>query len=348
MKFNEDTRVKIPAILHCMRLGYEYISLKNQNYNISESTNIFTEIFLSSIQKINPGLSISEARQALDEISLVLENEDLGRAFYKKLINKSGVRLIDYENFDQNTFQVVTELTYKNGEDEFRPDITLLVNGMPLIFIEVKKPNNRDGVIAEHKRIQSRFNNKKFRNFANITQLMIFSNNMEYDDSSPHPVEGAFYASSSYNKTKFNYFREELELNLNTMLLPISENDELSVLRDNNLISIKNSPEFEKNKTPDTPTNRICTSLLSRERLAFILEFAFAYVEEEGLQKHIMRYPQFFASKAITKKLDRGVKKGIIWHTQGSGKTALAFYNVRYLSNYFQKKRPDCKVLFHC
>ena len=347
MKFNEDSRVKIPAILHCMRLGYEYISLKKQSYNISESTNIFSSIFLSSIQKINPGLSNSEARQALDEISLVLENEDLGRAFYKKLINKSGVRLIDYENFDQNTFQVVTELTYKNGEDEFRPDITLLVNGMPLIFIEVKKPNNRDGVIAEHKRIQSRFNNKKFRNFANITQLMIFSNNMEYDDSSPHPVEGAFYASSSYNKTKFNYFREELEFNLDAMLLPISENDELSVLRDNNLISIKNSPEFEKNKTPDTPTNRICTSLLSRERLAFILEFAFAYVEQEdGLQKHIMRYPQFFASKAITKKLDRGVKKGIIWHTQGSGKTALAFYNVRYLSNYFQKKGQIAKFYF--
>ena len=71
---------------------------------------------------------------------MALENEDLGRAFYKKLINKSGVRLIDFENFDQNTFHVVTELTYKNGEDEFRPDITLLINGMPLIFIEVKNP----------------------------------------------------------------------------------------------------------------------------------------------------------------------------------------------------------------
>ncbi len=347
MKFNEDSRVKIPTILHCMRLGYEYVSLKTQNYDKIESTNVFSAVFLSSIQKINPGLSASEARQALDEISLILENEDLGRAFYKKLVSRSGVRLIDFDNFDQNTFQVVTELTYKNGEDEFRPDITLLVNGMPLIFIEVKKPNNRDGVIAEHKRIQSRFNNKKFRNFANITQLMIFSNNMEYDESSPHPVEGAFYSSSSYNKIKFNYFREELGFNLDKILLPISENDELSVLRDNNLISIKNSPEFEKNKNPDTPTNRICTSLLCRERLALILQFAFAYVEEEdGLQKHIMRYPQFFASKAITKKLDSGVKNGIIWHTQGSGKTALAFYNVRYLSNYFQKKGQIAKFYF--
>ena len=48
------------------------------------------------------------------------------------------MRLIDFEKFDQNTFHVVTELTYKNGEDEFRPDITLLINGMPLVFIEVK------------------------------------------------------------------------------------------------------------------------------------------------------------------------------------------------------------------
>ena len=187
MKFNEDSRVKIPTILHCMRLGYGYVSLKSADCIRDESTNIFSAVFLSSVQRINPGLSDNEAKQALEEISLTLENEDPGRAFYKKLINKSGVRLVDFENFDQNTFQVVTELTYKNGEDEFRPDITLLVNGMPLVFIEVKKPNNRDGILAEHKRIQSRFSNKKFRNFVNITQLMIFSNNMEYDDSSPHP-----------------------------------------------------------------------------------------------------------------------------------------------------------------
>ena len=183
------------------------------------------------------------------------------------------MRLVDFENFDQNTFQVVTELTYKNGEDEFRPDITLLINGMPLVFIEVKKPNNRDGILAEHKRIQSRFGNKKFRNFVNITQLMIFSNNMEYDDSSLYPIEGAFYASSSYKEPKFNYFREESEFDFDSMLFPLHENDELSVLKDNNLLSIKSSPEFENNKKLYTPTNRICTPSLSGT-LAFILEFA--------------------------------------------------------------------------
>ena len=67
------------------------------------------------------------------------------------------------ENFHLNTFNVVTELTCKNGEEEFRPDITLLINGMPLAFIEVKKPNNLDGVLAERDRINKRFNNRKFR-----------------------------------------------------------------------------------------------------------------------------------------------------------------------------------------
>ncbi|MBL1432532.1 MAG: type I restriction endonuclease subunit R, partial [Gammaproteobacteria bacterium] len=156
MKFNEDSRVKIPTILHLMRLGYEYLSLKAPTVTWDESTNIFTDIFHQSIKRINPDLGDLEAKQFYDEISLCLENEDLGKAFYEKLTNKSGTRLIDFENFDNNTFNVVTELAYKKDDEEFRPDIILLINGLPLAFIEVKKPNNQDGILAEHKRIQTR------------------------------------------------------------------------------------------------------------------------------------------------------------------------------------------------
>jgi type I restriction enzyme R subunit len=87
--------------------------------------------------------------------------------------------------------------------------------------------------------------------------------------------------------------------------------------------------------------------MFSRERLQFILKYAIAYVKEEiGWQKHIMRYPQMFATRAIAKKLDEGIKKGIIWHTQGSGKTALAFFNVKFLTDYFQKKKIVPKFYF--
>lgn len=55
MKFNEDSRVKLPAILHLTQLGYEYISLKTAKWDID--TNIFTDIFLEYVGRINPSLS---------------------------------------------------------------------------------------------------------------------------------------------------------------------------------------------------------------------------------------------------------------------------------------------------
>jgi type I restriction enzyme R subunit len=345
MKYNEDTRVKIPTLLHLTRLGYDYLSLKNAVWD--ESTNIFSDIFIDSILKINPNIDQSDAKRLLDEVTLLLDNEDLGKAFYERITERSGTRLIDFENFEKNTFNVVTELTCKKEEEEFRPDITLLINGMPLVFIEVKKPNNQDGILAEHKRIQTRFENKKFRKFVNITQLMVFSNNMEYDDNSPIPIEGAFYATASYQKPSFNYFREEDTFDLKTLLSPFDDTVENIILKDTNLVGIKNSPEFLTNKNPDSPTNRICTSLFQKKRLQFMLQYSIAYVKgAKGLQKHIMRYPQLFATKAIEAKLEEGVKKGIIWHTQGSGKTALAYYNVKYLTDYFQTKKVIPKFYF--
>jgi type I restriction enzyme R subunit len=339
--FNENSRVKVPTILHLTRLGYAYVSLKDAVWD--EQTNIFPETFKNSITVLNPGIESNDVNRVLEETKLLLDNEDLGKAFYGRLINQSGIKLIDFsspENFAKNnTFQVVTELPCKNGDEEFRPDITLLINGMPLAFIEVKKPNNKDGVLDERNRINTRFQNKKFRKFVNITQLMVFSNNMEYVDGATHPIEGAFYATASYHKPGFNYFREEEVLDLNTLLLPENDDLENAILKDNNLVGIKNSPEFATNKHPNTPTNRISTSLFSKDRLAFILEYAVAYVKEEnGLEKHIMRYPQLFATKAIAAKLSEGIRKGIIWHTQGSGKTALAYYNVKHLTDYFRQK----------
>ena len=229
MRFNEDSRVKIPAILHLTQ-------------------------------------------------------------FYEFITETSGLKIIDFEDFNRNSFHVVTAFTCKKDDEEFRPDITLLINGLPLAFIEVKKPNNRDGILAERNRIITRFRNPKFKRFINSTQFMVFSNNMEYDDGSPEPLEGAFYASTSYDRPAFNYFREEEQLNLADLLQPEDQQIENMVLADNNLTSIKHSPEFQTNKNPDSPTNRVSTSLFSRDRLAFLLRFGLAYVKtEHGVEKHIMR-----------------------------------------------------------
>lgn len=342
---NENSRVKIPAILHLMRLGYGYLSLKNNDWD--SQTNIFPKIFIDSLCRINPELSADDAQRILTDILLELDNEDLGQKFYERLINQSGIKLIDFNHIKQNSFHVVTELPYANGDEEFRPDITLLINGMPLVFVEVKKPNNKGGIGQERERMQTRSKNPKFRRFINITQLMIFSNNQEYDQGEIEPVQGAFYASGSDDKLVFNYFREEQPLNLAKLLQVLTDEQENLVLKDTNNTIIKHNPEFATNKAPDTPTNRICTSLLNHERLMFLLQYGLAYVKTtKGPQKHIMRYPQLFATFAITKALNNGSKKGIIWHTQGSGKTALAYYNVRHLTAHFAKQGIVPKFYF--
>ena len=353
MKHNENSRVKIPALVHLTRLGYEYLSLKNYQGIIHPDTNIFVDIFRESISCINgKTLSEQDAAALISELSIKLSNEDLGKAFYNILLNGiNGIRLIDFEHSSRNTYHVVTELTYRNGDDEFRPDIILLINGMPLSFVEVKKPNNKDGIIAEHNRINTRFSRKVFRRFVNITQLMVFSNNMEYDDADVEPIEGAFYASSSYEKLFFNRFREEDPL-IHTAIPAIDDTKADFILKDNNLVAIKGTNEYVTNLSELSPTNRILTSLFSHQRFLMLLHYGFAYVERSDkngiktLQKHVMRYPQFFATLAIEKKLSEGAQHGIIWHTQGSGKTALAFHNVRYLRDYYQKQGKIAKFYF--
>ncbi|MCQ2279082.1 MAG: DEAD/DEAH box helicase family protein [Bacteroidales bacterium] len=358
--FNENTRVQIPAALHLVRLGYTYLSnIKPEDYD--HSTNILTKVFLESLKSLNPTLENHEVENAMNDlIRKCRDNEDLGREFYQHIVSESGIRYIDFEHPENNQWHVTTEFTCENEKthDNFRPDLTVFINGLPLAFIEVKKPFNIDGILAERNRIETRMHNKAFRPFFNATQLMIFSNNEEYNEDTQVPISGAFYSAYSTGKAFFSVFREEDPHLLDSAgYNPIvQESVEKEILIHRNCPQLKSLPEYHTNQQPTTPTNRILTSMLSRERFLFILRFGIAYVENEKelaggtkvteLQKHIMRYQQLFATYAIRNKLNEGIKGGIIWHTQGSGKTALAYYNVKSLTNYFSKKQIPVKFYF--
>ena len=356
--FNENTRVQVPAALHLCKLGYTYLD-DNDIMVYDRKTNILPDVFLRSVKHINPNASGEEISTLFSKIVNISNNEDLGREFYALLSSNCGIKLIDFEHPENNEWHVTTEFTCHNDEtdDEFRPDITCFINGMPLAFIEVKKPNNHEGILAERDRINVRMSKKCFRSFFNITQLMIFSNNQEYDNISRVPIQGAFYCCASLSKAFFNVFREEDKTFVSQYpYLPITDDIENKVLKHRNCIVIKNLNEYHTNKQVDTPTNRILTSMLSKERILFLLRYGFAYVEkkvelEDGtmgtvLQKHVMRYQQLFASYAIRRTLGRGIKSGIIWHTQGSGKTALAYYSVRSLTDYFAQQNVVAKFYF--
>lgn len=192
--------------------------------------------------------------------------------------------------------------------------------------------------------MERRFGNDIYRRFVGITQFTVFSNNNEYDDSDIEPIQGAFYASSSKERMFFSKFREQREEEVKAKMSDIDSDTESFILSDTNLISIKGTSEYASSLSSDSPTNRIITSLYSKDRILFLLKYGLCYkttTDKNGIEyieKHIMRYPQLFATLTIRDKLREGVRKGVIWHTQGSGKTALAYSNVRFLTDYFSKE----------
>lgn len=364
--FNEATRVQMPAMVHLTRLGYEYLGKIHEEEaktKYDPDTNILLEVFKDQFKKLNPEYA-GEYEQTLKDIRKELNDDDLGRSFYQRLKSVSPIKLIDFERPDNNTFHFTAEFTCKNGQDEFRPDITLFVNGLPLCFVEVKKPNNRGGMLEESTRMnQVRFPNKKFRRFINITQLMIFSNNMEYDAlGGVVPIQGAFYCTGARRYAPFNCFREEnfssqkvAPFHRDYPYKEIDKEEEMQILSDYNCQVIHTSPEYQTNLDYNSPTNRVLTSMCSPERLLFIIRYGIAYVKmerevdgkiESTDQKHIMRYQQLFASLAIIHKLSEGVKSGVIWHTQGSGKTALSYYLTYILNDFYSKQNKVAKFYF--
>ena len=365
-QFSEATRVQMPAMVHLTRIGYTYFGKLSEDKNgtvYDGDTNILLQVFEQQFKHLNPGHE-GAFLQVLKDIRKELNDDDLGRGFYNRLKAVSPVKLIDFDNIGNNTFHFTAEFTCKNGQDEFRPDITLFVNGLPVCFVEVKKPNNHGGMLAESARMnKERFPNKKFRRFINITQLMIFSNNMEYDAlGGIVPIQGAFYCTGARSYAPFNCFREE---NLSGQKIapfhrdyPYKEIDktvEKQILSDYNCQVIHTSPEYQTNLGFNTPTNRILTSMCSPERLLYIIRYGIAYVRmerevdgkiESTDQKHIMRYQQLFASLAIRQKLADGIKSGVVWHTQGSGKTALSYYLTYILNDFYSKQNKVAKFYF--
>ena len=347
--FSELTRVQIPAALHLMRMGYTYLSRNSKEIEERDpDTNILVSVFKEQFLTFNNYLTDEDFERELANIKLELDQNDLGRSFFKRIQGQEGAVYIDWENPEANTFHLALEVTCQNGQDEFRPDIVVFINGLPLSYIEVKQPNairdGKTGIQSEQDRTRYRFENRKFRRFNNITQLIALSDNLPYISGQGQQKQASYYGSNAYSKTKFNAFKEEREADFLNSIVPLREEQIDFVLEDMKRFALKSQPEFTTNLQPDTPCNTFLSSLYQKERLLFMLRFGLVYVEEESkegqiqLQKHVMRYPQYFATRAIEETIAKGVKKGVIWHTQGSGKTALAFFNIRYLTNYFSKQ----------
>ncbi|GAA7349647.1 type I restriction endonuclease subunit R [Helicobacter pylori] len=350
MPHNEITRVQVPALMHLAKLGYDFIPT-NSNPKLDTATNILIDSFTQAFERLNP---TKNAKDSLDEMKKRLDYNDLGKSFYEYLL-KSEHQIIDFDNPNNNLYEMMAELPYKS----FRPDITLFINGLPLVNIEVKQPLAGQGIKEERDRHIKRYENPENKIFYNLVQIWLFSDNLPYDENNPD--QGAFY-SASYSPI----FQRFVEANKLDITPPPPKNDQ----NDQNHQNHKSLEEIQKSvlnefnlketdcpKSPkDTPTNSLLTSFCSKKRLCFILKYGISFLKEKSeFKKHIWRYAQMFASLNVLKELQKHYEtdpnpkdplKGIIWHTQGSGKTALTYHLTKLIKDFFSPLGKKTKFYF--
>ncbi|EJB29393.1 type I site-specific deoxyribonuclease, HsdR family [Helicobacter pylori NQ4200] len=347
MPYNEITRVQIPALMHLAKLGYDFIPAKNKP-KLDTATNILIDSFTKSFERLNPNPT-KNAKDVLAEMKKRLNYDDLGKSFYEYLL-KSENQIIDFDNPNNNLYEMMTELPYKS----LRPDITLFINGLPLVNIEVKQPFAKKGITEEKVRHIQRYKNPENKVFYNLAQIWLFSDNLPYDENNPD--QGVFY-SASYSPI-FQRFVEAHRLDIYP---PPPENDEnhqnyrsLEEIQKRvlNEFNLKDTDYQESSK--DTPTNSLLTSFCSQKRLCFILKYGISFLQEKSeFKKHIWRYAQMFASLNVLKELQKHYEnnpkdplKGIIWHTQGSGKTALTYHLTKLIRDFFSPLNKKTKFYF--
>lgn len=340
-QFNEEYLSQIPALQLLINLGYKYLPPKEvHKQRRGKLSNVLLEDILNSqLQQLNrisfkgqeylfSEANIQEAILRLKNIrydGLLKTNEaiydylTLGTSLEQTIDGNSksySLRYIDWRNWKNNVFHVVAEFSVERtrSTETIRPDIVLFVNGIPFAVIECKSPKNEvEQAVSQSIRNQhDEFIPKLFT----YTQLLLATNRNDVK-----------YATVGTSAKFWGFWREELdrEEDITTLVnTPLPEDQK------NRLFSDEFKParsDFDNLAAAGTRQNtiqdRTIYSLCRPERL---LDLTYQFTVFDAGVRKIARYQQFFAVKNIlqrVKQVDAQGRRegGVIWHTQGSGKS---------------------------
>ena len=342
--FQEDHISQIPALQMLCKLGYQYLSPEEALVlRGGKKGNVVLEKILESQlrnMKINElsfkgqkydfsNSNITEAINFFKNIpfdGLVRTNEaiydllSLGKSFEETIQdNKRSYDLnyIDWNNFDNNVFHVTEEFEVErqDGRTHRRPDIVLFVNGIPFVVIECKSPHLKEPLEqAISQQIRNQRNDEVVKLFV-CSQLLISTctTDVRYATAGTPPK---FW-------TKWKE-RESVENEIKRLInaaLPKDAKDNL--FKDRFKYVLKYFDDLEKEGRQTTEQDRALYHLCRPERL---MELSRNFIVFDGPDKKIARPQQYFAVKKTIVRVkqydqNRRRKGGVIWHTQGSGKS---------------------------
>jgi type I restriction enzyme, R subunit len=328
--FDEAALSQVPALLELVNLGYTYLSrAKVAELRDGPSQYILREIAFDALRKINPP-TISD-KSIRDEIFKAEQQIDMGAGVFKAseeiyslLLAGCGVselidgrrtspqmKFIDWRTPENNTYHVCAEYVVGSASAQRRPDIVVFVNGIPFAVIENKKPSVKvQEAIAQMVRNQSSNETPKFFLFP---QILIATNVRELKYGTLQ-TPTRFYSQWKEKDVVLAAFDTEVYALINKPVCPETVAQIIADLCPGQ----KQCPERLV-----TEQDRGIYSLLRPERM---LDLVRNFIIYDNTIKKIARYQQYFAIKKTMAKLKTfdgfGRRRGgLIWHTQGSGKS---------------------------
>lgn len=349
--FKEDHISQIPALQMLQNLGYTYLTPDEADrFRGGKTSNtILEDLLRKKLKEINSDKKISSTRstyisdaniengiRVLKELPM---NEGyiaacetaynlitLGKAFEQNIDgDKKSITLqyIDWKTIENNDFHVTEEFSTmrSTSKDHYRPDLVLFINGIPICIIECKRPDIKEPLkqaISQHLRNQQEDGIRSLYAYSQIT-LSLATQQASYATNATPEKFWAHWEEKFLTQSEEVNYKAELEEIKNT---PLSTSQKEKLFSDRFKYVRNYFDALETEKIQPTEQDVYLYGLCRPKRL---LDLIFNFIMFDNGEKKIARYQQFFAIKKTMQRIvqiEGGKRRGgVIWHTQGSGKS---------------------------
>ena len=330
IKFTESS-LEVAIIEQLTELGYDY-AIDTDQWSLSRSLDSFIneELLLDRLTAINPGIKTDILEQAIamlkniDNPSLFERNHIVHKWLtdgiqvedYHSDVNPL-IRFIDFDNIKNNVFQVANQLKFKESRNLRIPDVILFVNGIPLVIFELKSIEYNEDTFIERAYEQLGRNGEADGYRFDIPTLFNYNAFLVISDGANNKVGTLASDITRYNEWK----------------------------------SIDGEAGYKKNYAYKLDV--LLEGLLKPERLLDIIKnnLFFMNSDKEKPIKILAQYHQYFGVKKAYDSIKHSLKPqgdgkaGIVWHTQGSGKSFTMVMLAHKLITDLEMKNPTIVVL---
>ncbi|GEP96760.1 type I restriction endonuclease subunit R [Chitinophaga cymbidii] len=360
---------QIPALQLLMKLGYRYLTPEEAlEARGGRNANVLLESILKEqLKKINKieykgrefpfdDANINNGIVALRDLPVYEGFISANQAFYNLVtLGKSleqtilgdkksfTFRYIDWEHPENNVYHVTDEfdVTRTGRKDTYRSDIVLFINGIPMVVIECKSPKLKEPVdkaIEQHARNQQEDGIRSLYHYSNLL-ISTAVNDGRYGTTNTHKKFWGVWKE----KYRTAEAREQDPAKLLQLKnAPLPDNERTVLFKDRYRDVLPYFTELEQQEVAVTAQDELLYHLCNRHRL---LDLMYNFILYDDGEKKIARYQQYFSVRKIidriTRKQPDGTRQGgVLWHTQGSGKSLTMVMLAQLIANHPAIKNP--------